>query len=41
MKNILDLLIDDFHERELPELMLRKQSMAETLESFSPDFSPA
>lgn len=28
MKNILDLLIDDFHERELPELMLRKQSMA-------------
>lgn len=28
MKNILDLLIDDFHERELPDLMLRKQSMA-------------
>jgi len=28
MKNILDILIDDFHEREPPELMLRKQSMA-------------
>jgi len=28
MKNILDLLIDDFHERELPELMLRRQLMA-------------
>ncbi len=27
MKNILDLLIDDFHERALPELMLRHQSM--------------
>jgi len=28
MKNILDLLIDDFHERGLPELMPRPQSMA-------------
>jgi predicted AAA+ superfamily ATPase len=28
MKNILDLLIDDFHERGLPELMSRPQSMA-------------
>jgi len=27
MKNILDILIDDFHERALPELMLRHQSM--------------
>jgi len=27
MKNVLDLLIDDFHERELPELMSRYQSM--------------
>jgi predicted AAA+ superfamily ATPase len=27
MKNVLDLLIDDFHERELPELMPRHQSM--------------
>jgi predicted AAA+ superfamily ATPase len=28
MKNILDLLIDDFHERALPELMPRNQPMA-------------
>ena len=28
MKNILDILIDDFHERALPELMPRRQSMA-------------
>lgn len=28
MKNILDFLIDDFHERELPEFMPRRQSMA-------------
>jgi len=28
MKNILDILIDDFHERALPELMSRNQSMA-------------
>ena len=28
MKNILDILIDDFHERALPELMPRHQSMA-------------
>ena len=28
MKNILDLLIDDFHERPLPELMPRHQTMA-------------
>lgn len=28
MKNILDLLIDDFHERGLPELKSRPQSMA-------------
>ena len=28
MKNILNLLIDDFHERGLPELMSRPQSMA-------------
>jgi len=28
MNNILDLLIDDFHERGLPELMPRPQSMA-------------
>ena len=27
MKNILDILIDDFHERALPELMSRHQSM--------------
>ena len=29
MRNILDLLIDDFHERPLPELMPRQQSMAQ------------
>ena len=28
MKNIVELLIDDFHERALPELMPRHQSMA-------------
>ena len=28
MKNILDIVIDDFHERALPELMPRHQSMA-------------
>jgi len=28
MKNILDFLIDDFHERPLPELMPRHQTMA-------------
>jgi predicted AAA+ superfamily ATPase len=28
MRNILDFLIDDFHKRRLPELMLRNQSMA-------------
>ena len=27
MQNILDILIDDFHERALPELMPRNQSM--------------
>jgi hypothetical protein len=29
MRNILDLLIDDFHEQPLPELMPRQQSMAQ------------
>ena len=29
MHNILDLLIDDFHERPLPELMPRQQSMVQ------------
>lgn len=28
MKNISDLLIDDFHKRPLPELMPRHQTMA-------------
>jgi len=28
MKNILDLLIEDFHEHGIPELMSRHQSMA-------------
>ena len=31
MKNILDILIDDFHERALPELMSRNQPMARVL----------
>jgi hypothetical protein len=26
MKNVLDLLIDDFHERALPDLMPRHQA---------------
>jgi uncharacterized protein len=29
MRHILDLLIDDFHERPLPELMPRQQSLAQ------------
>jgi hypothetical protein len=28
MKNVLDLLIDDFHERALPDLMPRHQAIA-------------
>jgi hypothetical protein len=33
MRNILDLLIDDFHERPLPELMPRQQSMAQVVKA--------
>lgn len=29
MRKTLDILIDDFHERELPELMPRHQAMAQ------------
>ena len=33
MRNILDLLIDDFHARPLPELMPRQQFMAQAVKA--------
>ena len=36
MRNILDLLIDDFHARPLPELMPRQQFMAQAVKARPP-----